>query len=74
MHIKAAKSMILSQTRWPAISHTRVILDKSSQIRKITPPSPPTIENMKYITRGRNVMKREKTRRKEKKNTHITHK
>ena len=44
--------------------HTQVILDKSSQKRKITPPSPPTVENMKYITQGRNGMKKEKTRRK----------
>ena len=47
-------------------SYTQVILDKSSQKRKITPLSPPTVENVKYITRGRNGMIKEKTRRKEK--------
>ena len=49
-----------------SIQHTQVILDKSSQKRNVTPPSPPTVENMKFITRGRNVMKKEETRRKEK--------
>ena len=65
-----------SSLRWPCntskseedieITLTQVMLDGSSQKRKITPPSPPTVENMKYITRGRNIMKKEKTRRKEK--------
>ena len=40
------------------------MLDKSSQKRKITLPSPPTVENMKYTTRGRNGMKKEKKKRK----------